>query len=121
MHGSRPVSGQPSTPETYLMRCENPETSNSNAESENKMRIPAIALAAILSSSCATRTVYVCPTLPEPVRPAFPALAPGDLECVTDATADTLAERELRLVEYAEDAVTVIQAHNRACRGTDGP
>lgn len=82
-------------------------------------KILAIALAAILSSSCATRTVYVCPELPEPARPSVPRLMDGALECVADMDAQQLAERERRLVEYAEDMETIIATHNRNCRGRD--
>lgn len=86
----------------------------------NAKRILAAVLVATLSSSCATRTIYLCPELPEPARPSVPRVMDGALECVADIDAQRLAERERRLVEYAEDMETIISTHNRNCRGMNG-
>ena len=83
------------------------------------MRITAIILAAMLAIGCATRTVFVCPELPEPARPSVPTLPADALSCVSDPDADRLAGRERRIIEYSEDLETIIRTHNRNCRGRD--
>lgn len=82
-----------------------------------RMKTLAIVLSAILlSSACATRTQFLCPVLPEPARPSVPSLPSGELACVSDEAAARLNERELRLVEYAEDMEVIISTHNENCR-----
>lgn len=87
-------------------------------------KILAIALAASLAASgCATRHVYVCPTLPEPKFPTVPEIEPGELQCISDDTAESLNERELLILEWGEEQETIIKTHNRNCqqyRGRDG-
>lgn len=93
--------------------------------------IEAAALALILAGCGEVRTVYLCPTLPEPARPAVPNVGlshccqaepcPGEVPldvargCLGDEQASKLHEREVRLVEYAEDLEVIITTHNANC------
>lgn len=80
------------------------------------MTLATVLAVALGSSACATRTVYVCPELPEPTRPSVPRLMDGALQCVSDIDAQQLAERERRLIEYAEDLEVIIGTHNENCQ-----
>lgn len=72
-------------------------------------------IVALGTSACAGRTTYICPNLPEPPRPPVPQMMPGALSCIADADAAMLAERERRLVEFAETMEVIISTHNKNC------
>lgn len=84
-----------------------------------RMTIPALVLASSLAiNGCATRTVFICPTLPEPEFPTVPEI--DGLQCISDEAAERLNERELLILEWGEDMETIISTHNNNCRGQDG-
>lgn len=80
------------------------------------------ALLALTLSGCGwmpTRTVLVCPPVPETIRPILPPVTSEDLEPVTDNTYRRLLERERLRREYAEDLETILLTLRSKCNGGD--
>lgn len=82
------------------------------------IRVSVLLTAILLISGCSllsTRTVFVCPEIPTIERPELPTVEISDLACITDETAQTLADRERALDEWGLDHEAVLQGIREEC------
>lgn len=79
------------------------------------MLIPIVALA-LAGCALPTRTVLVCPSVPETIRPILPAVTAEDLAPLTEDAARRLKERERVRREYAEMLETILGSVRTKCR-----
>jgi len=68
----------------------------------------AIILITTLNSGCATRIEYQTLPLPIVPRPVLPAIAPAELECLSDDTYKTLVTRQRLLRQWGEELELII-------------
>mgnify|MGYP006902066400 CR=1 FL=1 len=76
--------------------------------------ISLIIIGSLILTGCFTRTVAVCPELPDIQRPMLPRINADDVQCLSDQTWDVLVMRERLRREYAEDLEAVIEGA-RSC------
>jgi len=61
------------------------------------------------------RVEFVCPPIPETVRPVLPRISADELQCLGDDTYRKLMNRETIRREYAEDLEAIIHVIREEC------
>ncbi len=65
----------------------------------------------VLLASCSCEPVTVDPVkLPIPTKPVLPIIQPAALACLSQTTYAKLAEREARIVDYAQQCQAVLES-----------